>query len=348
MVKGRGAYLEVAAADPKRAAGIQPGTYVLLKGMTAQTAFDTLADPANRAVNRTTVREGLWASETYSVLSKATGIPVKEYVKAAKDSKAIGLPKEADAGKVEGWLAPSSYEFSDKSTATQQLKADGRADREGARRRRGGRGQGPPEGADPGLDGGGRGEARRGPAQDRQGVPQPDRDRWRPGLRADPVRRGRVVGAKRRALFPSKAELDDASNPYNTRIHPGLPPGPISNPGAALDRRGRQPGRRPLVLLRRGQPDHRRDQVRRRRWPSTTRTSASSTPTATPNPQDCGSEGSRPRVAHRPLAVAGAAPGGVRRAPGLDDWEYDAHEVDATGLAAFVAGLGRRSGAGCR
>ena len=105
VVKSRGAYLEVAAADPKRAAGIQPGTYVLLKGMEAQTAFDTLADPANRDVNRTTVREGLWASETYGVLSKATGIPVKEYVKAAKDGKAIGLPKEAD-GKVEGWLFP--------------------------------------------------------------------------------------------------------------------------------------------------------------------------------------------------------------------------------------------------
>ncbi len=40
-------------------------------------------------------------------------------------------------------------------------------------------------------------------------------------------------GAKRRALFPSKAELADAGNPYNTRIHPGLPPGPVGNPGLA-------------------------------------------------------------------------------------------------------------------
>ena len=34
-------------------------------------------------------------------------------------------------------------------------------------------------------------------------------------------------------MFPSEAELNDASNPYNTRLIPGLPPGPISNPGAA-------------------------------------------------------------------------------------------------------------------
>ncbi len=64
-------------------------------------------------------------------------------------------------------------------------------------------------------------------------------------------------GAQRRSLFPTKAELNDASNPYNTRIRPGLPPGPISNPGAASIDGGGQPGRRPVVLLRGGQPDHR-------------------------------------------------------------------------------------------
>jgi UPF0755 protein len=231
VVKSRGAYLEVAAADPKSAAGIQPGTYVLLKGMTAQSAFDTLADPANRAVNRTTVREGLWASETYAVLSKATGIPVKEYVKAAKDGKAIGLPKEAD-GKVEGWLAPSSYEFSEKSTATQQLKQMVA--------------QTVKELDDAGVA-----------AKDRQKVltlaslveAEAKLDEDRPKIARVFLNRietegapayGLIqsdaavsYGAKRRALFPSKAELDDASNPYNTRIHPGLPPGPISNPGAA-------------------------------------------------------------------------------------------------------------------
>ena len=120
VVKSRGAYLEVAASDPKRAAAIQPGTYVMQKGMPAQAAFDILADPANRDVNRTTIREGLWTSETFAALSKSTGVPVKEYEKAAKDTEAIGLPKEAK-GNVEGWLFPSSYEFSDEATATEQL-----------------------------------------------------------------------------------------------------------------------------------------------------------------------------------------------------------------------------------
>jgi UPF0755 protein len=231
VVKSRGAYLDVAASDPKRAATIQPGTYVLLKGMTAQAAFDALVDPANREVDRTTLREGLWVSETFAALSKSTGIPVKEYVKAAKDTEAIGLPKEAK-GNVEGWLFPSSYEFSEKSTATQQLKAM---------------------------------VAQTVTVLDEAGVEAKDRQRVltlaslveaEAKIDEDRPKIARVFlnrvetegapaygllqsdaavsyGAQRRALFPSKAELEDADNPYNTRIHPGLPPGPISNPGKA-------------------------------------------------------------------------------------------------------------------
>jgi UPF0755 protein len=121
VVRTRTAYLQAAAGDPRRAAAIQPGTYTLLKGMRAQDAFDALADPANRVGAGTTVREGLWASETYALLSKATGVPVAEYEEAAEDPAAIGLPKEAD-GNVEGWLFPSTYEFPEGATAAQQLK----------------------------------------------------------------------------------------------------------------------------------------------------------------------------------------------------------------------------------
>ncbi|HET9021289.1 MAG TPA: endolytic transglycosylase MltG [Ornithinibacter sp.] len=229
VVKTRTAYIAAANGDPRRAAAIQPGTYSLLKHMRGQDAFDALTDPANRIAGGTTIREGLWASETYALLSKATGVPVKDYQKAAKDPAAIGLPKEAK-GNVEGWLHPSTYEFPEKATAAEQLKTM---------------------------------IAQTVSALDEAGVAKADRqevltlaslveaeaklDEDRPKIARVFLNRTATkgppsygllqsdatvsYGAKRRALFPTKAELADASNPYNTRIHPGLPPGPISNPG---------------------------------------------------------------------------------------------------------------------
>lgn len=120
VTKTRTAYLDAAAADPTTAAKIQPGTYVLLKGMRAQDAFELLADPANRVTERVTVREGLWLSETLVTLSKATGVPLKNYQAAVKNPKALGLPAEAK-GNLEGWLFPASYEFGDKTPAAEQL-----------------------------------------------------------------------------------------------------------------------------------------------------------------------------------------------------------------------------------
>ncbi|HMM96045.1 MAG: endolytic transglycosylase MltG [Micrococcales bacterium] len=121
VTKTRTAYLDAAKADPTSAAKIQPGTYVMLKGMTGADAFAILVDPNNRVAQRVTLREGLWKNEVFAQLSKATGVKVADYTAAAKDAKAIGLPAAAK-GNVEGWLFPASYEFDDKTSATDQLK----------------------------------------------------------------------------------------------------------------------------------------------------------------------------------------------------------------------------------
>ena len=120
VVKTAKAYLDAAAADT-RAAAIQPGSYTMKKQMSAKAALAILVDSKNRSVPRVTVREGLWKSEVFAALSKGTGVPVAEYTAAAKNPQALGLPAGAK-GNVEGYLYPATYEFPVKATATQQLK----------------------------------------------------------------------------------------------------------------------------------------------------------------------------------------------------------------------------------
>ena len=120
VTKTRTAYLEAAKGDPAAASRIQPGTYTLKKGMRGVDAFKVISNPANVVRNAVTLPEGLWASETFARLSSFSGIPVADYEAAAKDAAAIGLPAAA-GGNVEGWLSPTTYEFPENSTATQQL-----------------------------------------------------------------------------------------------------------------------------------------------------------------------------------------------------------------------------------
>ncbi|MGB8383938.1 MAG: endolytic transglycosylase MltG [Dermatophilaceae bacterium] len=120
VVKSARAFVDAFQADPKSAV-IQPGEYEMRKEMKAADALAVLLDPASRKVAMVTIPEGMWASDVYATLSKATGHPVSDYEAAAKDPAALGLPTSAK-GNVEGYLFPASYEFSSKNSAAEQLR----------------------------------------------------------------------------------------------------------------------------------------------------------------------------------------------------------------------------------
>ncbi|WP_240322765.1 endolytic transglycosylase MltG [Austwickia chelonae] len=122
VVKTAAAFRE--ALENNKGDEIQPGTYTLRKEMKATAALSNLRG-GNRNVAKVTIREGLWKSETYDVLSKATGTPREEYDKAEKsagaDPSLLGLPASTK-GNPEGWLFPATYNFDKKSPAMDQLK----------------------------------------------------------------------------------------------------------------------------------------------------------------------------------------------------------------------------------
>jgi UPF0755 protein len=221
VVKSSKAFIEAANDDPK-SAGIQPGVYEMKKQMKASDALAILVDPKNRMITRVTIPEGLWASEIYAKLSKSSGIPVAQYVAAAKKVDELGLPPSAK-GNLEGYLFPASYEFGPTATALDQLK---QMVAESTKR----------------LDA-------LGITPDRMErvVTVASLVEGEAKNQADRSKVARVVenrlAAKMSLGFDSTVnyifkkrgvptqEMLDSDNPYNTRRFTGLPPGPISNPG---------------------------------------------------------------------------------------------------------------------
>jgi len=229
VVKTSSAFVQASSDNADIAEKLQPGTYTLLKEMKASDALTMLADPKNRSVKRVTIPEGLWASEIYERLSKGTKVPLKDYVAAAKDTKTLGLPAAAK-GNVEGWLFPETYEFGPKDTAAQQLKVlVDQAKKVMTSEKI------PESKWQETMIMASIIESEAGSSSDRRKVSRVFWNRLeQPTAETVGLLQSDATvsyGAKRRAVAPTQAEIDDSSNPYNTRIHKGMPPGPISNPG---------------------------------------------------------------------------------------------------------------------
>ncbi|GAA2723738.1 endolytic transglycosylase MltG [Cellulomonas aerilata] len=223
VVASVNAFTTAYTANPA-AASIQPGTYELLLEMKASDAVNALLDTARRISYKVTIPEGLTANQTYERISAVTLIPVEE-LQAAATGGGVGLPPES-GGSIEGWLFPATYSFEPASTATTIL-SEMVAKTVSV------------------LDGLGV------PAERRQTVlimasvaekevsfpeeyPKVARviqnrlDREIP-LGMDTIN---AYGLGKPAIELVAADFE-VDNPYNSRMHLGLPPTPISNPGEA-------------------------------------------------------------------------------------------------------------------
>ena len=128
VVKSTAAFVDAADANPQ-GKNIRPGTYNMRKQMAAKGAVTLLLDPKARVTSGVTIPEGKTALQIYATLSKATGIPVKDFQTAAKDPVALGVPdfwfnrtdKQKKTISIEGFLFPDTYELPPKATAADLL-----------------------------------------------------------------------------------------------------------------------------------------------------------------------------------------------------------------------------------
>jgi UPF0755 protein len=199
--------------------------------MAASAALDLMLEPGSRIRRRVTIPEGLRAVETVARLARGSGLPAGEMAALAAAPGGLGLPSYA-GGAVEGFLFPATYDIEPRTTPQDLMRALVRRFTRAAAKIE--------------LEAG----AARVRLTPRQVVVVASIVQAEGGTEADYPKIARVVynrlasGAKlemdstvmyglgKHGIVASHAEIK-RDTPYNTYLRPGLPPGPIANPGEA-------------------------------------------------------------------------------------------------------------------
>jgi UPF0755 protein len=224
VVKSASAFADAAAGNPD-SAGIQPGTYTMHAKMSAASALALLLDPTTRVTDKIVVREGLRATATIALLAKQTGQPLSAYQAALKHPAALGVPSWAN-GKVEGLLWPATYEFQPKTTAAQQLSQMVHLTLSQLSKQNVSDSQ-----ALKVLTIASIVQVESRAAADGPKVARVLDNRLSQGIKLQLDSTVSYVTGKP-GVATTSADRANPS-PYNTYVHAGLPPGPISNPGLA-------------------------------------------------------------------------------------------------------------------
>lgn len=95
-----------------------PGVFKLQKQMTSEAALAALMDPANKMENTAQLREGLTVEQSLPLLAEGTGIPLADFEAAVADPSAYGV----SADSLEGWLFPATYTFDPDVTAEEVVQ----------------------------------------------------------------------------------------------------------------------------------------------------------------------------------------------------------------------------------
>jgi UPF0755 protein len=205
-----------------------PGAYQLQQQMTSEAALEALEDPANKLENTAQLREGLTVEQSLPLLADATGIPLKDFEKAASKPSTFGV--EGDS--LEGWLFPATYTFNPGVSANDVIQR--LVDRTGES-----------------LDSAGVPKERRHEiltiasiierearfeddffkvSRVIQNRLDPDNQETHGLLQMDSTAQY-GYGEMHDGTVSSSAEALEDDNPWNTYKHAGLPVGPIANPG---------------------------------------------------------------------------------------------------------------------
>ena len=203
-----------------------PGSYQLKSHMSAKAALVALLDPKSKVSTRVSFPEGITVKGVIAKLanlSESTGISQAQLEAAAADFKSFGLPAEAPS--LEGYLFPATYTLEPGQSAHQILQSFvtemftrldaaniAPADRHHV------------------LTLAALTQKEGGPVADFPKVARVWDNRIAKGqnLQSDATV---AYGAGSTNINTTAAQRADKSNLYNTYANPGLPIGPISNPG---------------------------------------------------------------------------------------------------------------------
>jgi UPF0755 protein len=230
VIKSEKAFANAAKQDA-RALGIQPGTYKLHKQMSGAAALQLILDPSARLLSRVTVPEGLSVAATLKLISEKSKLKLADLQAAANDVKALGLPSYAK-GKPEGFLFPDTYDLEPDTTAAGLLKSmvdeyKAKVDDAGLVQKAAAVNLSPYEMVIVAS----LVEKETQQADERGRVARVIYNRLDQDFFLG-IDAAVLYGLNRSSGGLSEADLAK-DTPYNNRIHKGLPPTPIANPGIA-------------------------------------------------------------------------------------------------------------------